>query len=123
MSMTKMMGPLVAAAVVMALGSGCAAYNTRIKTGLPPGGEVKEQGAKFYVYGHVGEQDVELQTLCPSGVASVQTRFGVADQLLTVFTLGIYSPMTVVVECAGGTAYLLTPDDETGLTDVQPVAG
>lgn len=103
--------------------SGCASYNTRIVTGLPPGGEVKEQGSTFYVYGLVGDQTVDLAQVCPAGVASVQTQMSAGDKLLTAITLGIYSPMSMVVECAGGNAFVLEPDDEKKVTWVQPYSG
>lgn len=113
---------IIAAALAL-FASGCASYNTRMVTGLPTGGEVKERDAKFYVYGLVGDDNVDLAQVCPSGVAAVQTQMTAGDKLFTVLTLGIYSPMTMIVECAGGSAFLLEADEEKQVTWVQPYAG
>lgn len=124
MMTTSGWGRKVACVAALALcASGCASYNTRMSTGLPAGGEVKEQGASFYVYGLVGENNLDLAQVCPGGVSSVQTRMTAGDKFFTFITLGIYSPMTMVVECAGGNAFLLTPDEKMARTEVHPFVG
>lgn len=45
---------------------------------------------------------VNLQAVCPNGVAEVHNRMGVLNWLLTLITAGIYSPTTVEVVCNGG---------------------
>ena len=42
------------------------------------------------------------------------------DIVLGCITCSIYTPLTVEVQCAGGSAYLLEPDVEEGVTWVSP---
>ncbi len=37
---------------------------------------------------------------CPAGAARVETRLSFTNQLVSFFTLGIYTPMEIVVTCA-----------------------
>jgi hypothetical protein len=68
------------------------------QTHLPKGPEVHEQVLSYWVFGIIGEHEVDLDALCPMGVAAWRTE---AVAWADVLTLGIYTPRRVVVECAG----------------------
>ncbi len=65
-------------------------------------GETKSAKQSFFLWGLVGGNEVDLQQLCPSGVAGIDSRSSGGDQIMTWLTGGIYSPMSVGVHCAGG---------------------
>jgi hypothetical protein len=87
--------------------SGCATYKMRYEGAASPGGKVHEQKQAFFLWGLAGGTDVNLEQLCPAGVARIESERSVGDQLLTVITGGLYAPMSVEVECASGTGYRL----------------
>jgi hypothetical protein len=43
---------------------------------------------------------VETAARCPDGVARVETQLSFLNMLANVVTFGIYSPMTITVQCA-----------------------
>jgi hypothetical protein len=66
------------------------------------GGATHEADQAFFLWGLVGGAEVDLVRLCPTGVARISSKTGVGDAILTFLTGGIYSPMSVEVQCAGG---------------------
>ncbi len=120
--MTKLRISLVAAVFAIA---GC--MTTTYNTGLPAGGEVKKDSAGFYLYGLMGQKDLNLSELCPNGVSTWKQFMGVGDVLLTCIACGglIYDSTSIEVTCsnAGGakTSYLLTPDNKSHRTLVEPM--
>jgi hypothetical protein len=88
--------------------SGC--YTVRYTTNQQPEGAHHEEGAPFFLWGLVGEKVVSLDTLCPQGVARWYNQMTFVDGLLSFITIGIYAPRTIVVDCAGGKAYRVTPE-------------
>jgi hypothetical protein len=89
---------LLAAALLL---PGC--YAVKYQTRRPRGGPQHVIGADFFFWGLVGSKDVDLDTLCPNGVHEWRNEASAVNGLVSVLTLGIYSPRTIVVDCAGGT--------------------
>jgi hypothetical protein len=88
---------LLAVVVVLA---GC--YRANIETGLPPGTQTIEQNwASSWVFGLVPPAVVETASRCPNGVARVETQLSFLNQVVSFLTIGIYTPMTITVTCAG----------------------
>jgi uncharacterized membrane protein YadS len=81
--------------------SGC--YRVSYESRLPAGGKRHEQVLPYYVLGLVGRHAIDLDELCPEGVHAWHTE-ATALGLLDLVTLGIYTPRTLVVECAPGGA-------------------
>ena len=100
--MTRLIVSVIALALAGA--SGCATYKIHYKNARPPGGDVREQKQAFFLWGLAGGEDVDLDALCPTGVAQIHSKKSVGDQLLSLITVGLYTPMSVEVHCAGGTA-------------------
>ena len=87
--------------------SGC--YHATIETGLPPGSQTLEKPwASGWVFGLVPPSDVETASRCPNGVALVETKLSFLNLLVSAITLSIYTPMSILVTCAGPD----TPMDE-----------
>lgn len=88
-------------AVAAGLLGGC--YHATIETGLPPSPQVIDQGfASGWIYGLVPPKTVTTASKCPSGVAKVETELSFVNQLVSLLTLGIYTPMHIRVTCAAG---------------------
>lgn len=98
--------------------SGC--MTTTYTTGLPGNGVKKEDSAGFFIQGLVGEKSVNLTELCPEGVSSFKSFQSVGNGVFAVCTCGIYTPVSIEVECAGAAkaSYILTPDAENNRTHV-----
>lgn len=94
--------------------SGC--YKVTHTTGASPTGAPITQKASFFLFGLIGEADVDLKQLCPSGVAWFQNRAEVGDSIIGCVTCGLYQPMTIEVRCSSGKAFLAVPDAEQNVT-------
>ncbi len=89
---------LFLAVALLALAPAChrVAYQTR----LPAGGRIQQQKLDYWFWGLMGRHDVDLDEICPEGVASFRTEAAWLGALDFV-TLGIYTPRTLIVECTG----------------------
>jgi Bor protein len=77
--------------------TGC--YQMTIKNGgaaEPP----VERRQNLFALGFYGDPNVDVKKECPHGVANVASRFSAEDVLLTMASVGIYSPRTLTIECA-----------------------
>lgn len=96
MSRTAILVPFLLAA-----SAGC--YHATVDTGRPPGGQtIEKPWAHSFIAGLVPPSAVETASRCPNGVARVDTQLSFLNMLANLVTLGIYSPMTITVQCAGG---------------------
>ncbi|MGE0396835.1 MAG: hypothetical protein AB7T06_08970 [Kofleriaceae bacterium] len=85
--------------------TGCATHTINYKNPTAQqGGATQSVKQSFFLWGLVGGTEVDLDKVCPAGVSQIQSRTGVGDQIFTVLTGGIYSPMSVDVSCAAGGA-------------------
>lgn len=105
--MTHKWTQIVSAAAAVSL-SGC--VTARYYTDSQPGGAHHEEGADFFLWGLVGEKEVNLDAICPQGVSRWYNQATFLNGFLQFITLGIYAPRTIVVECSGGKAYRMTPE-------------
>ena len=93
--------------------AGC--YHATVSTGLRPSTiKIEKKWASAWIYGLVPPALVETMERCPAGVAQVDTQLSFANQLVNFLTLGIYTPMEIVVTCAddraGGLPVATTPE-------------
>lgn len=107
-----------ALSAVMTASTGC--YKNTIATGLQPGAS-SDHKAKFYIFGLVGEADFDLDNICPSGISKIVESQEVPDVLLSCITCSIYTPVSVKITCASGTAWNLVPDEVNNRTLVVAV--
>lgn len=91
----KLFAYALLACVVISL-SGC--YQLNVRNGAGSGSPV-ERRQHLFALGFFGDPDIDVKRECPSGVATVDTRFSAEDVLLTIASVGIYSPRTVLVDC------------------------
>ena len=89
--------------VMCMLVAGC--FHATIETGLQPDGQrITQKWASGWIYGLVPPKTVETAAKCPNGVSKVQTQRSFLTGLVGALTLGIYTPMEIVVDCASGTS-------------------
>ena len=94
---------LVTAAVLVLVSSGC--YHATIDTGRAPNGvTIRNPWAHSFIGGLVPPSAVETASVCPNGIARVETQLSFLNMVASAVTFGIYSPMELLVECAGATA-------------------
>jgi hypothetical protein len=89
----------LAAAGAILMASGCYNVTYMSKTRMPAA-VVQEEKMSFFLFGLVGEHDIQAGQLCPTGVAKVHTVQTVGNVVLSIITLGIYSPRTAQITCA-----------------------
>ncbi|MGI9626057.1 MAG: Bor/Iss family lipoprotein [Longimicrobiales bacterium] len=83
----------------MTLLSSC--FHATVETGLPPSPvTVEDDWADAWISGLVSPETVDLEGECPNGVSRVETQLTFTNQLVSFLTLGIYTPMQIVVTCA-----------------------
>lgn len=92
--------PIAAALLALALSaSGC--HTVRYETGRPASPRHVEQKLHFFAWGLGGQPaTVDLDAACPEGAARWRSGATAGDWFFSVITLGLYTPRTVVVECA-----------------------
>jgi hypothetical protein len=86
---------------LLALG-GC--HAVRFDTGRPASPRVVTVPVNFFVWGLIGNHVVDLDAACPEGAARWQNRASPLNAFVDLVTLGIWSPRTVIIECAEGRA-------------------
>jgi hypothetical protein len=71
----------------------------------------------------VGEHDFDVRAVCPGGASWMQNRMNVVpDALVALLTIGIVSMRVVEIQCAGGSTFLLHPDESRNVTWVEQIA-
>jgi hypothetical protein len=102
-----------AATLAMALlFGGC--YHATIETGRAPSPvTVEDKWADSWIYGLVPPATINPTPRCTNGIARVETELSFLNQLVGFLTLGIYTPMSITVTCAQGSATRPVPDDTT----------
>lgn len=91
----------LAVTALLALGSsGC--YHVVVETGLPlTTTSINQPWSSGYFWGLVPPHVVTAAVTCPGGrVAKVESHHSFLNELATVATLGIYSPVDIKVTCA-----------------------
>lgn len=87
--------------VLLVLPAGC--YHATVMTGARPSDvKIEQKWAKGWILGLVPPSTVETMGECPNGVAQVDTQLSFLNQLVSGVTLGIFTPMEIVVTCAAG---------------------
>ena len=99
-----------------------ACHHATINTGLTAGTEVvTNEWAHSYLLGLVPPAAVDVAGKCKNGIARVETQVTFVNALVTVMTLGVYTPVQVDVTCASGARASLGPS-AIWATDPSPAA-
>jgi len=96
-----------------ALCAGC--YHATVETGATPSSVVVHKTfASSWIYGLVPPSTVETASRCPYGSAKVETQLSFVNQVVSLLTLGIYTPMEIKVTCAAVSQAQSTRTQEGG---------
>jgi hypothetical protein len=103
-------------AVVLAL-VGCFKHTFTVGNGAPEGAVVYDHWHSHWLFGIIGEENVDVHKLCPSGNATIHEETTFVNGLIGAFIGLIYYPTTVTIRCHGGRA-----DATINLTTAQMAA-
>ena len=92
---------LLVALVMAAALAGCFKV-TYTNPSLPMNGQVVEDKGAFFILGLLGNKEIPVYQLCPGGVSEIRSGHGVGDIVLTIITIGIYTPRSYEIACGGG---------------------
>ncbi|MBV8762122.1 MAG: hypothetical protein JO257_32815 [Deltaproteobacteria bacterium] len=92
---------LLAVVAIAAALAGCFKV-TYTNPALPMNGQVVEQKGSFFIFGLAGNAEIPVYQMCPGGVSEIRSGHGVGDIVLTILTLGIYTPRSYEIACGGG---------------------
>ena len=82
---------------------GC--FHAIIETGAAAGTQmISQPWASGWIYGLVPPTPISAASHCKTGVARVETQLSFVNQLVSILTLGIYTPMNIQVTCAASHA-------------------
>lgn len=94
-------GKLIAFLSLIFLFSSC--YHAKISTDKQPSNQVIDQPwAHGFVFGLVGPDEVKASEECANGVAMVETKLSFLNQVASLLTFNLYTPMHITVTCATG---------------------
>lgn len=83
--------------------SGC--YKASFYQGSTVRGTQHEEWTNFFLFGLIGHDRVDVREFCPnSEVASLRSGANVGTTVVSVLTVGIYTPRKVYVSCADGSS-------------------
>lgn len=100
----------LAGALALVAATGC--FRQVVQTGRTPSTTVVQQDwVSTWIFGLVEAQPIDARTQCASGVATVETQTSFLNGLVGVLTIGIWTPQTVRITCATGTAALPSGTD------------
>jgi hypothetical protein len=105
-----------AAVALLVFSTGC--YKaTFIRDPSAVRGVEHDEWTSFFLFGLVNEKTIDVHHFCPNGdVAQIQTGANFGTGLVSILTLGIYTPRKVYVTCAAnGRAMRLDLDEQGGL--------
>lgn len=91
-------GYLAAWSLLVATAPGC--YRVQYYTEATPNGQERWRWNHFFVWGVAGHGETDIRAECPHGIARAAVKHSFPNMLLSVLTLGIYTPTTTELWCA-----------------------
>ena len=102
MSVRKSLCLIVIVAVACIGATSCWKHTYTVGAGAPEGQQIYKKWHSHYLFGLIGDKNVDVTTLCPSGNATVKDQHSFVNQIIQFLTIGIYGPTTVTVLCDDG---------------------
>lgn len=92
-------------ASLLAVGATSACFRQVVNTGQAAGSTVIQQSwVSTWVFGLVAAKPIDTRTMCPGGVATVESQTSFVNGLAAGLTIGIWTPQTVRITCGSGTS-------------------
>jgi hypothetical protein len=68
---------------------------------MKPGSErIEKEWAASFIAGLVPPEPIQAESKCSCGVSKVETQHSFLNSLVSILTVGIYTPMEIRVTCA-----------------------
>jgi hypothetical protein len=93
---------LLLLAVLLAFSSASGCYTVRYRTRVRPTTEPSTSWNHIFLWGLAGSATVDVRATCPDGFAQIETKRTFGNIIVSLLTLGIYSPNYVSVWCRAG---------------------
>ncbi len=90
---------ILLAVSLLLFASACYKHTFNIGNGGKNGAEVYDKWHSHWLYGLIGDENLYIKDLCPSGNATIYERHSFLNMLIAPFTLYIYMPTTVTITC------------------------
>lgn len=87
---------------LLVMSAGCYEHTFTIGRGAPTGPVVYEEWHNSWLGGLIGERNIDIDMLCPSGNATIHDEMTFLNGLVGTLTAGIYTPTVVTVRCDNG---------------------
>ena len=87
---------------LVAVATGCYSHTYTVGAGAPAGPLVYDEWQNKWVGGLIGEKNLDVEFLCPSGNATIHDEQSFLNGLVGALTMGIYTPTKVRIMCDTG---------------------
>lgn len=74
--------------------------------------QTAERWTDFFLFGLVGEENIDAHAVCGDQIAAVRTGGNVGTDVVSIITLGIYTPRKIYVTCAAPVPAVAVPPAE-----------
>jgi hypothetical protein len=102
MSVRKSLCLIVIVVVACVCATSCWKHTYTVGAGAPESQQVYKKWHSHFLFGLIGDKNVDIKDLCPSGNATIKDQHSFVNQIVQALTFGIYGPTTVKVYCADG---------------------
>ncbi len=92
--------------------TGCYEHTYTVGQGAPAGPVVYEEWHNHWLGGLIGEKNLDVELLCPSGNATIHNEQTFLNGLVSALTASIYTPTTVKIRCESGRSAEITLSEE-----------
>ena len=96
------MGRVAVALGLVIVTTGCYEHTYTVGQGAPAGPVVYQEWHNHWLGGLIGEKNLDMEVLCPSGNATIHNEQSFLNGLVSALTGGIYTPTTVRIRCDSG---------------------
>ncbi len=109
--MKKILISLLMVTLFLAL-TGCFKHTYTVGKGAPHGKVVYQHWHHHWLFGIIGDENINVEDLCPSGNATIYEETSFLNGLIDVLIGIIYSPTTVTVLCDDGSSATIELSEE-----------
>ncbi|MCB1155340.1 hypothetical protein KDL45_16900, partial [bacterium] len=100
-------------AFAVSVAAGCMRHTYDVGAGAPRGELVYDGWENKWIFGLVGETQIDLKDVCASGNATIHDETDFLTGLVGLLTFTIYRPSKVTIRCADGSTGQIELDQET----------
>ena len=99
-------------AVVSITSAACYRHTINFGDGAPTGELLYDHWEHFWIVGLIGDKELDVEEICSSGNATIESRQTFLNGLVAALTSGIYAPRTLRLRCEGGEAVSISLESD-----------